>query len=563
MTKLGTEGLPVLKDFGYKKAEYNMTKFDDFLYLDKLVDKAAKGAISLPTVQRGFVWKPHQIENLWDSLLRGYPVGAFVITQKDGSDENYELLDGQQRATSICLGFYNPLKDSDDFNKIFKTSTASYNIFIDLAKPKEDDSRKFIFRVITKSHPWGYRRQENQKTLTAESITRAIRTYGLSNRYDYLQEPLNNFWPFDSYKPIPIGIFISAAIQNKPIEEVEEAIEKWKRDKNIPTKDDIADYYSLKYVYDEVNTMLTNTRIPVLTLNLEQIYYSEDNVSKTINSNSETNAVFVPDAVSNEDDQEENEQGNIEDHRRDEVENLFIRLNSAGTPLGGDELNYSVLKANIDATLQASIEKACEDFIKPARFVAIAFRLYKLHKRSVIALEQDSISMSIKPKQFQRAIKIEKSKFSGFIRDQLIDNGLLERSKSILTYHNEKNLIGLPSFIVNKLADQAPEIMFMLLYRLLIKQDQINDDLKPKVLGMITLFAWLGKGEKQRDHNKLLQLIWPCVSKFKEPERFWSQETIQRAMITDFNNYEILTCFPNSRDLTKLVPSRALLCPTF
>jgi len=30
----------------------------------------------LPNVQRDFVWKPSQIENLWDSLLCCFPIGA-------------------------------------------------------------------------------------------------------------------------------------------------------------------------------------------------------------------------------------------------------------------------------------------------------------------------------------------------------------------------------------------------------------------------------------------------------------------------------------------------------
>lgn len=59
--------------------------------------------VSLPTVQRGFVWSPKQIEDLWDSLLRGYPVGAFVLSPAE--DGNYHILDGQQRATAISLGF--------------------------------------------------------------------------------------------------------------------------------------------------------------------------------------------------------------------------------------------------------------------------------------------------------------------------------------------------------------------------------------------------------------------------------------------------------------------------
>lgn len=67
-----------------------------------LVEAVEEKRITLPTVQRGFVWRPSQIENLWDSLLRGYPIGAFVFAPTDSS--TLELLDGQQRLTAICLG---------------------------------------------------------------------------------------------------------------------------------------------------------------------------------------------------------------------------------------------------------------------------------------------------------------------------------------------------------------------------------------------------------------------------------------------------------------------------
>jgi uncharacterized protein with ParB-like and HNH nuclease domain len=56
--------------------------------------------MELPTVQRGFVWRPYQIENFWDSLLLGYPAGAFVFAKKEGK---LDLLDGQQRAISPHL----------------------------------------------------------------------------------------------------------------------------------------------------------------------------------------------------------------------------------------------------------------------------------------------------------------------------------------------------------------------------------------------------------------------------------------------------------------------------
>ena len=40
-----------------------------------------KTKVELPSIQRGFVWKPKQVEDLWDSLLRGYPIGSFLFSQ--------------------------------------------------------------------------------------------------------------------------------------------------------------------------------------------------------------------------------------------------------------------------------------------------------------------------------------------------------------------------------------------------------------------------------------------------------------------------------------------------
>ena len=36
----------------------------------------------IPSLQRGAVWEPQQIEMLWDSILRGFPIGSIVISKK-------------------------------------------------------------------------------------------------------------------------------------------------------------------------------------------------------------------------------------------------------------------------------------------------------------------------------------------------------------------------------------------------------------------------------------------------------------------------------------------------
>ncbi len=77
-----------------------------------LVDSAFRGRLNLPVFQRDFKWTRDQVKNLIDSLLRGYPIGAFLIWDNDEysyarADSRLRradwLVDGQQRLTALCL----------------------------------------------------------------------------------------------------------------------------------------------------------------------------------------------------------------------------------------------------------------------------------------------------------------------------------------------------------------------------------------------------------------------------------------------------------------------------
>jgi uncharacterized protein with ParB-like and HNH nuclease domain len=60
---------------------------------------------------------------LWDSLLRGFPAGSIIVNERDDSN-NIELLDGQQRTTSIALGFAD-IENLQKSHNIF-TSTSEH-----------------------------------------------------------------------------------------------------------------------------------------------------------------------------------------------------------------------------------------------------------------------------------------------------------------------------------------------------------------------------------------------------------------------------------------------------
>ena len=159
------------------------------------------GNFLLPAIQRKFVWQKEQIEDLFDSLLQGYPINTMMVwnvtapeVKRDFQfyrfldrycewfhDENPKVatigfpdfgavIDGQQRLTSIYIGF----KGSYALKRKNKhwPKTEDLNVFprerlcVDLKSPNTDDgdSRKYILRFISdgvfqadvaaKTHHW-------------------------------------------------------------------------------------------------------------------------------------------------------------------------------------------------------------------------------------------------------------------------------------------------------------------------------------------------------------------------------------------------------------------------
>ena len=482
----------------------------DAFGLDEIYQNCIKNKIKLPTVQRGFVWKPYQIEELWDSLLRGYPIGAIVLhPKKENGQEIFEVLDGQQRITAICLGMLSRYNDNTE-NKILKASISNIRIFIDLAKPEDDnDTRKYIFRVITSSHPWGYQRKDNRKTLEANNIRRAMNEYKIPQKYkgkNFYEIPLKYYYPFDAIEPYPWDLFINPDYTDLP--SLKKALEEWRRNywngknrvgeylmkqakrNDKSDKNKKIEFYTIEEIWDAIQNMRKIQKMPILYLDFSSIL------------NSSTSHLSNTKQVS-----------------MDDIENLFIRLNTAGTPLSAEELNYSILKSHIDLDLQRKIESACKKLFKPARFIRIAYALFHSKKN------QDKPKLSIKPGQFHTEMQTCKAEFKEFILDIIekkIDNKktTLEYIEHILTYSPNENPSGLPFIIVSRLSNGAPEIMFMLMYRIMINGDRfkLNSSVHRRMLGIITMFLWLGKGERLRDYSKLLDNIYPAMVKLKKQD---------------------------------------------
>ena len=150
-----------------------------------LIDKIADQDFVLPAIQREFVWKAEQIEKLFDSLMRGYPIGSFLFWNikqehvKDfqfygflskyhardhkhnpevtpsGSKPITAILDGQQRLTSLYIGLkgsYAEKKKNIKYNnpKAYPEKFLYLNLLgIDNVSDEEVSDMLYEFKFLT------------------------------------------------------------------------------------------------------------------------------------------------------------------------------------------------------------------------------------------------------------------------------------------------------------------------------------------------------------------------------------------------------------------------------
>lgn len=97
--------------------------------------------IDIPDVQRGLVWNPTQIAELWKSIFEGYPIGALTIYRQE---DKWQLIDGQQRWHAVKLGLHPDEKQKD--------MTILWTVW----EKKQDKWEFKHLMVSTRRHPWGF-----------------------------------------------------------------------------------------------------------------------------------------------------------------------------------------------------------------------------------------------------------------------------------------------------------------------------------------------------------------------------------------------------------------------
>lgn len=160
----------------------------------EMLDMIESKELVLPAIQRDFVWEADQVVRLFDSLMKGYPISSFLFWKadtkavgdykfyeflreyrqsfkthgdecdpKNGPSTRLAVLDGQQRLTSLYIGFCGSYawkgykKHWDDDSESARPTRKLYlNLSETLNESEEEDARVYQFEFKTKEETKGW-----------------------------------------------------------------------------------------------------------------------------------------------------------------------------------------------------------------------------------------------------------------------------------------------------------------------------------------------------------------------------------------------------------------------
>ncbi|MDI9366044.1 MAG: DUF262 domain-containing protein [Flavobacterium sp.] len=444
--------------------------------------------VELPALQRGFVWKASQIESLWDSILRGFPIGSFLLSRSE--DEKLFLLDGQQRATSLAIGFYNPWEKTLNEKNNFWSLKNIPIVWIDLNPSEKTNTQKFVIRVITQSHPWGYQRKDNNSILSVSDRRNALKVFRENPDNEnggYIQlSPLKVF-PYDSNLPVPLTFLIKSISEYK---------ENWKVYLIELCREQLPINIKTKHSENDEKNYLDK---------LTEVIYSSEFDKNIFNAIVNLEQVVVPAIVIKQ------EILKAEDEQTGEDPTLFVRLNSSGTRIAGEELIYSIYKASFPEAKKL-VENIGASFVAPSLVISLVSRL------ALSEINENNYPYSISVNYFRKEIKDDnfKTKLRELIGNEFNSpaSQLFNKAFEILL---SKNDFEIPPVLVKSIVKGSPDLFLLLLQWIKFNDGVISKEVNKNILAKLTALTWFG------DNTKYVPKLW---SNINTKEFCWSKQNL-------------------------------------
>ena len=131
-----------------------------------LISDIERGVVKVPKFQRDFVWDIEQTAKLLDSILKGYPIGTFILWETDNRINDVKnignfdfpeieygpvqyVLDGQQRITSLFAAY-----KGASIQKVGEKKKTNYkDIVVDLEPNDESDDGNIVTTASKAKRP--------------------------------------------------------------------------------------------------------------------------------------------------------------------------------------------------------------------------------------------------------------------------------------------------------------------------------------------------------------------------------------------------------------------------
>ena len=187
----------------------------------RIIESATKGEYDIPEFQRRFVWSDHQVKDLLDSLIRGYPIGTFLIwdlteyevgrtTPREGRRREW-IVDGQQRITALS--------------------------------------------ILCRRKPYWINDEEWEKLLKRNKIKVNIRTLQVSLEYPAIKKNPEWIYPYE-------------VLELNNDDEICEYVKNLMVKLNIPQELYIDEFIRIRDNVKRIRDALTSTRIPIIKISM-------------------------------------------------------------------------------------------------------------------------------------------------------------------------------------------------------------------------------------------------------------------------------------------------------
>ena len=287
----------------------------------------------------------------------------------------------------------------------------------------------FWIKATTIPQPWGFKNDDDCSRLNTREKRKALDIFELQGNIYNREFSLTGTWPIEANCPIPLWCLLEAS---KTTNNDAEAF----LHKTITIFKETNFAYSKKIDFDEKACCYLKEVLFPRIVALDNYYINCNHLPKEV-MESET----------------ESETDTVE---QTTLEVLFTRLNTGGTAISRDDLNYSAIKAYWP-TIKDINDRLAEKYMSPSKLVMLAFRLALTDK------EDDSLKNELSIRQIRSYARkdAEREKITYLYNAHL--EKILEQIDEWLGV-NVEGANRTPSILRTIIARNSPDVYLLLMY---------------------------------------------------------------------------------------------------